>query len=75
MVGARESILGRAIEPVVRRFATGMPSHFTVVEEGIRLHATLIEADPTTGRVLAVQRVVRDWDGVPAAPAGPGSRA
>ncbi len=67
MVGARESILGRAIEPVVRRFATGMPGHFTVVEEGIRLHGTLIEADPATGRALTVQRVVRDWDGVLAA--------
>ncbi|MFA5205923.1 MAG: TIGR00282 family metallophosphoesterase [Lentisphaeria bacterium] len=61
MVGARESILGRAIPPVVRRFVTGMPAPFTVVESGIRLHATWVEADPATGRATAIGRVARDW--------------
>lgn len=63
MVGARESILGRAVEPVVRRFVTGMPGHFTVVETGIRLHAVVIEVDPVTGRARGIQRVSRDWGG------------
>lgn len=61
MVGARESILGRAIEPVLRRFVAGMPGHFTVVETGIRLHGTVLEVDPATGRALKVTRVVRDY--------------
>ena len=62
MVGARESILGRAVAPVVKRFATGMPAQFTVVETGIRLHATWVEANPITGRASAIGRVCRDWD-------------
>ena len=63
MVGARESILGRAVEPVLRRFVTGMPGHFTVVDDGTRLHATVVEVDPATGRATGIQRVMRDWDG------------
>lgn len=62
MVGARESILGRAISPVLQRFSTGMPARFTVVEHGVRLHATLITVNPDTGRALRIQRVVRDFD-------------
>jgi hypothetical protein len=61
MVGARESVLGRAIAPVLRRFTLGMPGHFTVVEQGIRLHAAVIECDPGSGRALGIRRVVRDW--------------
>jgi metallophosphoesterase (TIGR00282 family) len=63
MVGARESILGRAVEPVLRRFVTGMPGHFTVVETGIRLQGTIVDIDPATGRATGIQRLVRDWDG------------
>ena len=61
MVGARESILGRAVEPVLKKFTTGMPAQFTVVDTGVRLHATVIEANPATGRAISLQRVARDW--------------
>ena len=60
MVGARDSILGRDIQAVVRRYTTGLPSRFAVVEKEIRLHATLVEVDEATGRALAIQRIVRD---------------
>lgn len=62
MVGARESILGRDIAPVLQRFATGMPARFTVVERGIRLHATIMDVDRSTGCVQSMERIVRDWD-------------
>jgi metallophosphoesterase (TIGR00282 family) len=61
MVGGRDSILGRAIAPVLQRFTTGMPSRFTVVEHGIRLHATVVELDDS-GRASEIRRVWRDWD-------------
>jgi metallophosphoesterase (TIGR00282 family) len=61
MVGARESVLGRAIEPVVQRFSTGMPARFTVVEKGIRLHATVVTADER-GRATGIERIVRDFE-------------
>lgn len=59
MVGARESVLGRAIEPVLQRFSTGMPARFSVVDKGIRLHATVVEIG-AQGRARTIERVVRD---------------
>jgi len=50
MVGSRDSILGRAIQPVVQRFATGMPARFVVEDKRIRLHGTIVDIDPETGR-------------------------
>jgi len=60
MVGARESILGRAISPVLRRFSTGMPARFKVVESNIRLYGAVVSVDPATGRALGIQPVFRD---------------
>ncbi len=62
MVGSRESVLGRAIEPVVHHFATGMPARFSVVESEIRLHATLVEVDENSGQTLSIRPLYRDWD-------------
>jgi len=59
MVGSRESILGRDIEPVLKRFATGMPSRFTVADHHVRLHASVVTVDPQ-GRATAIERIVRD---------------
>lgn len=59
MVGARESILGRDISAVLSRFVTGMPTRFTVNEEGTVLHGAVVEIDPATGRATAVERVER----------------
>jgi metallophosphoesterase (TIGR00282 family) len=59
MVGSRESVLGRDIEPVLKRFATGMPTRFTVADHHIRLHATVVTVDPQ-GRATAIERIVRD---------------
>ena len=57
MVGAAESILGRAIEPVLRRFSTGMPSRFDVVETGIVMHATVLDIDDKTGLAMHIERL------------------
>lgn len=60
MVGARESILGREIKPVLHKFTTGMPARFNVVNTGIRVHATLIELNEETGRATKIRRVHHD---------------
>lgn len=60
MVGARESILGRDIEPVLHRFVTGMPARFTVQEKGMRLCGTVVTVDEETGRAVGIERVMRD---------------
>jgi len=55
--GPQESVLGREIEPVVRRFQTGMPQRFEVARNQIMLHGAVIEVDETTGRALKIVRV------------------
>lgn len=59
MVGSRESVLGRDLQPVLQRFATGMPARFTVNDHHIRLHATVVTLDPQ-GHTTAIERVRRD---------------
>ena len=59
MVGSRESVLGRDLEPVLQRFSTGMPARFTVADHHIRLHATLVTLDEQ-GRTTAIERLSRD---------------
>ncbi|NLF93184.1 MAG: YmdB family metallophosphoesterase [Oligosphaeraceae bacterium] len=59
MVGARDSILGRAVQPVLQRFRTGMPARFTVVDKGIRLHAVVVTLNDE-GRAVGIERVMRD---------------
>ena len=59
MVGARESVLGREIEPVLRRFTTGMPSRFLVNDKGIRLNGTIVTV-VEDGKATGIERVTRD---------------
>ncbi len=46
MTGPHESVLGREIEPVVRRFLDGMPRRFEVATGDNRLSAALVEFGP-----------------------------
>ena len=62
MVGARESILGRDIAPVLTRFTTGMPTRFTVCDKGVSLHGIVVAIDTDSGKAIDVQRVERDFD-------------
>ena len=55
--GAHESVLGREIEPVVKRFITCMPQRFTVAKERVLLQGALIQINNTTGRAESIQRV------------------
>jgi hypothetical protein len=55
--GPQESILGREIEPVLRRFLTNMPQRFDVAKNCVRLQGVVVEIDDLTGRATAIQRV------------------
>jgi metallophosphoesterase (TIGR00282 family) len=55
--GPHDSVLGREIEPVIRRFLTNMPQRFEVAKHRIILHGALIEIDEAAGKALAIQRV------------------
>ena len=55
--GPHESVLGREIEPVIRRFLTTMPQRFDVAKGRVLLQGALIEVDETSGKALKIQRM------------------
>ena len=55
--GPHESVLGREIEPVIKRFLTSQPQRFEVAKERVLLQAVLVEVDAGTGRALKIQRI------------------
>jgi metallophosphoesterase (TIGR00282 family) len=55
--GPHESVLGREIEPIIRRFLTGMPQRFEVAKNNVLLHGAVIEIDDASGKALKIQRV------------------
>jgi len=55
--GPHESVLGREIEPVIKRFLTGQPQRFEVAKERVLLQGVLIEVDENTGCALKTHRV------------------
>jgi metallophosphoesterase (TIGR00282 family) len=68
MCGPVNSILGRAIEPIMNRFVSNLPASFPVAAGEVRLRGALIEIDETTGRALRITRVDEAGPSVPASP-------
>jgi len=61
MVGPQHSVIGSEVEPVLRRFLTGMPARFEVASGPITFNAVIIEVDRRTRRGRGIWR--RDiWD-------------
>lgn len=69
MCGPVNSILGRAIEPIMNRFISNLPASFPVAAGEVRLRGALIEIDSRTGRASRIVRV--DEAGPSQAPAEP----
>ena len=57
MCGPINSILGRAIEPIVNRFKSNLPASFPVAGGEVRLRGALIEIDETTGHAVSIRRI------------------
>jgi calcineurin-like phosphoesterase len=55
--GPHESVLGREIEPVLKRFLTSMPQRFEVAKNQVLLHGAVIEIDEASGKAVKIQRV------------------
>jgi metallophosphoesterase (TIGR00282 family) len=66
--GPHESVIGREIEPVIRRFLTLQPQRFTVAEGGIKIQGVVVDINPHTGKAEKIERVSEP---LPAAKAGP----
>src|SRR6058998_4248311 len=70
MCGPVNSILGRAIEPIMNRFISNLPAPFPVAGGEVRLRGALIDIDEATGRAVRITRVDESGPG-DAAPAEP----
>ena len=57
MCGPVNSILGRAVEPIMNRFVSNLPASFPVAAGEVRLHGAVIQIDEKTGRALRIIRV------------------
>src|SRR5438128_2297425 len=57
MCGPVNSILGRAIDPILNRFISNLPASFPVAGGEVRLSGVLIKIDDTTGRAVRIARV------------------
>ncbi len=55
--GPHDGCLGREIEPIIKRFLTGMPQRFEVAKNRVMLHGCVIEIEDASGRALKIQRV------------------
>jgi metallophosphoesterase (TIGR00282 family) len=55
--GPQESVLGREIEPVIKRFLTNAPQRFEVAKNRVVLHGAVIQIDSDSGKALKIQRV------------------
>lgn len=55
--GPHESVIGREVEPVLKRFLTNMPQKFEVATERVLLQGALIEIDTTSGRAKSIRRI------------------
>jgi len=55
--GPHDGCLGREIEPVLKKFLTGMPQRFDVARNKIILHGALIRIDDATGKAVSIQRI------------------
>ena len=63
MVGPLDSVIGVEVEPVIRKFLTGMPARFKVAEKSriVSFNSVLIEIDEATGKSRSIERVDREW--------------
>ncbi len=59
MVGPRDSIIGAAVEPTLRRFLTHRPGRAAVPDGPVDFNALLVELDAERGTCRAVRRVDR----------------
>jgi metallophosphoesterase (TIGR00282 family) len=57
MTGPKDSVLGRDVPSIVRRFLTGMPGKFEVAEKNVALEGALLEIDERSGRARSIRRL------------------
>lgn len=57
MTGPFESIIGRRIDRVMETTLTSLPTEFDVATKDVRMCGSIVEADPDSGRAVAIERI------------------
>jgi metallophosphoesterase (TIGR00282 family) len=57
MTGPHDSIIGVQVDIALTRFVSGMPAKFEAATGVARLNAIMIDADPSTGKAIAIERL------------------
>lgn len=57
MCGPSDSVLGREIDPIVRRFYTNLPAPFPVARGPVRLCGVVVQVDEATGKAISISRI------------------
>jgi metallophosphoesterase (TIGR00282 family) len=55
--GPHESVIGREIEPIIKRFLTNQPQKFEVAANRVLLQGAIVAVDDDTGRATKIERV------------------
>lgn len=63
MTGPRNSVIGREVQPVIRKFLSGMPARLEVPSLPAVLEGAIVEIDRTTGRAVRITRIREFEDG------------
>lgn len=57
MTGPKDSVLGRGVDSVLRKFLTGLPTKFEVADQDVVLEGVLIQVDARSGRATKIKRL------------------
>lgn len=57
MTGPKDSVIGREVEPVIRRFITGMPQKFDPAKNDPALEGVILDIDIKTGKARSIERI------------------
>jgi len=57
MTGPQDSVIGRELEPVLKKFITGMPHRFDIAKNKVILEGVILQVDNQTGRAKNIKRV------------------
>lgn len=57
MTGPKDSVLGREVEPVIKKFLTGVPQKFDVAKGDPALEGAIIDVDMKTGKARGIERI------------------
>ena len=57
MCGPHDSVLGRNIDAVLRRFLTQLPQKMEVAEGNVALCGVIVDVDENSGRARSIERI------------------